>query len=101
MEVWPAPQMRNTTRIVCKLINTSLTGVYDLYDDTTIETMLHKLKPLIKNKFNINDYELQRDKETIIPSKSTIKNIFNNNYDKRFSKNEYSKVTSVHSRRGD
>ena len=89
MEVWPAPQMRNTTRVVCKLINTSLTGVYDLYDDTTIETMLHKLKPLIKKKFNINDYELQRDKETIIPSESTIKNIFNNDYVVMVVKPEY------------
>lgn len=59
MEVWPMPQMPNTIRFVCKLINTGQQHIYDCDKNITITEFLQRVNNLIIRDFNIyHNYSL-------------------------------------------
>lgn len=59
MEVWPMPQMPNTIRFVCKLLNSGQQYIYDCNKNISVTQFLLRINQLIIRDFNIsNGYKL-------------------------------------------
>ena len=59
MEVWPMPQMPNTIRFVCKLVNCGQQHIYDCDKDISVTEFLLRINSLVIRDFNItNEYKL-------------------------------------------
>jgi hypothetical protein len=59
MEVWPMPQMPNTIRFVCKMLNCGQQHIYDCDKDISVTEFLLRINSLVIRDFNItNEYKL-------------------------------------------